>query len=268
MANILLLTDFSAGANNAAAYALELARQLRFDLILLHVKDTDKGGSSADTLQQFEALKSSISETDGEKDDHRPVLVDIVVKGRLREGIASVLKEKDVDLIVIGATDGENKTGMLFGKRVREIIDSVHYPILLVPPAARFKEIRDVFYVTDIRYANLHAVARLVHIVQLLKATLSVLHIGAAGLPELSAQHSQSLFNDFITAVPGQRPRFLIPNQNHKPETLIRELFVNHEQDVLAVAHREHHFFGHIFMDHATEDAVIYKEIPMLVVPA
>ncbi|RQP07547.1 MAG: universal stress protein [Parapedobacter sp.] len=266
MGNILLLTDFSPGSNNAAAYALKLAKQLRFDLLLLHVTDTEDGNST-DTLQQFDKLKNSISETDAGMDNYQPALVDILVKGKLTEGIAGVLKQKDIDLVVVGATDGENKTGMLFGKRVREIIDSVQYPTLLVPSAARFKEIRDVFYVTDIRYANTQAIERLMRIVRLLKANLSVLHIGASGLPELSKQHTQSLFNELVMTVPGQLPRFLIPNQSHKPETLIRKLFVSQGQDVLAVAHREHHFFGHIFRDHHTEDAVIYKEIPMLILP-
>ncbi len=268
MGNILLLTDFSVGSNNAAAYALKLARQLGFDLILLHVKDTDDEGASNDTLQKFDDLKDKISAINAGNDYRMPVLADIIVKGKLKEGIMNVLKEKEVDLVVIGATDGTNKTGFLFGKRVREIIDSVHYPILLVPPAASFKEIDNVFYVTDIRYANTHVIARLMKIVQLLNANFSVLHVGASGLPELPASYAQSLFNDFMANIPGRAPRFLIRNEGSNPDALIRELFINRGQDILAVAHREHHFFGHIFMEHPTEEAVIYKEIPMLVMRA
>ncbi len=267
MANILLPTNFSVGSDNAATYALKLAKQLQFDLILLYVKDVDGTESSADIAQKFDALKRSIGETDDGRGDQQPALTDIVIAGKLGESIAGALKEKDVHLVVIGATDGENKTGALFGKRVREIVESVHSPILLVPPAARFKEIRHIFFVTDIRYINAEVVRRLTQIVRLLKADFSILHIGASGLPALSAQYTQSLFNDFVTTIPGRRPRFLIPDQNHKPETLIRELSVHHGQDILAVAHREHHFFGHIFKDHLTEDAVIYKEIPILILP-
>ncbi|SEK18048.1 universal stress protein [Parapedobacter koreensis] len=268
MGNILLLTDFSVGANNAAAYALKLAWQLGFDLILLHVKDVGSDGAIAnDTLRKFDDLKNSISAMNPGKDYLQPVLMDIIVKGQLKEGIAKVLKEKEIDLVVIGATDGENKTGFLFGKRVREIIDWVSHPILLVPPAASFKKIENVFYVTDIRYASPQVIARLMRLVQLLRANFSVLHVGVSGRPELPADHAQSLFNDFMANIPGQAPRFLIRNEGSNPEMIIRELFVKHGQDVLAVAHREHHFFGHIFMEHPTEEAVIYKEIPMLVMP-
>lgn len=266
MKKILLMADVLNKKDNVLQYALRSAQQLKSNITLSYIVE-DGTSNYAEALFELEKLKEEL-EHQLTPSVYKPHVTSLVEKGKFGETTHALVKDLRIDLILMGATDGQNATGFLFGDKVREIVDSVSCPILLIPEQVRFDEIKNMLYVTDIRYMNLKILNELVHLSELLNVKLSVLHVGAEGLPLLVDEAIDALFADAVPS--GVRSRITVyKNSRHEqPETVVRELLTRGQQGVVAIANRKYHFFDHLFADKPAQGAGIYKQLPILLMPA
>ena len=146
MKNILILTNFSTNSWNSIMYALSLFENEKCNFYLLNAKENI---NEEDSKTAFNTLIEKISSS------HligKHVFIPIIAATEIIDATKLQVKEKNIDLIVIG-TDGTPSDGTIKSVSVFEnVITKVKSSILVVPSEARFSGIEEIAFPTD--YTN------------------------------------------------------------------------------------------------------------------
>jgi nucleotide-binding universal stress UspA family protein len=281
MKNILMLTDFSTVADNAAAYAIRLTGELSANLILFHAFDAGKELSAAASVETTDSsYEHAIREYNRKfevfikklkigfnKAGYKPGISYLIKAGKVRDCIGNTVKDQRIDLIVMGAHQYNDFSDFLFGKNVNGVIDEAHCPVLLIPEQTIFKPIKSIFYATDLRYCDIKIIKLLVAFAGPLNASISLLHVCTEGLPELVDIEAVSIFSDTIASRVSYPPLTYSGIRGNDAELTINRIIAQHDMDILAIAHRKYHFFKRIFKGSSTRNMAAYTRIPILVMP-
>jgi len=278
MKKILVLTDFSKVAGNAALFSINLASYLKAGIVLFHACAYDKvlASSAGDEMKSRDDEEPELKLLELQKKfqketkkiaGSRPSLACLCKEGEVGNLMQNTIREEKIDLVVMGCHQYSNFPDFLYGDHVKEVIANASCPVLMVPDTAKFEPLANVFYATDLRYCDINAVKFLSEICEPFKARLSLLHVCAPGLPNLPDQEGISIFRDTIS---NRLPASGINYSDVAPadaETLINRLIDIREMDMLAISYRKHHFFKQIFQGCFTMKRDSYTHIPLMVIP-
>jgi nucleotide-binding universal stress UspA family protein len=279
MENILVLTDFSSVADNAAHYAVKLAETLRAKIIFFNAylpegalaaaEHKEDANEPFDTRSEIK-LKALIKKLNaGMKKSafFKPTLNYLTKPGTLKDCIHAINREHQIDLIIMGAHQYNDLNNFLCGGNVKGVMDKAQCPLLLIPENAEFKTIKNIFYATDLRYCDLQVIKFLENLARPLQASVSLLHVCAEGLPELLAGEAMDMFQDMVSPQIKYRPMIYNGIESKDAELFINDSIEKQELDILSVAYRKHHFFKRIFQSCVTQKNDAYLHIPLMVVP-
>ena len=184
---ILLVTDFSSCSVAAAPFARVLAEEYGAALLVAHVMSSemampagpdpeDKRGEVADIEMRNFLAQNSLGE----------VIEEAVIEwGPVWDTIANVIREKAIDLVVLG-THGRSGVGKLvLGSIAQRIFDLAPCPVLTVSPRAQDLWTRDgkpgtVLYPTDFAPHSLKALPYALSLAKIGNAELLLLHVPEA----------------------------------------------------------------------------------------
>lgn len=152
MKKILFPTDFSAAANNAFIYALELAAKLNASITTLHTYHQPDLASAHLPNTLLEVYDSIELEEFEDYKDAVPLLraiaeekgfQDIPVYNVMKTGapIATIIeyaKKDAVDMIVMGTEGAYGLTEIFTGSVAGEVLENAPCPVLVIPSEARF----------------------------------------------------------------------------------------------------------------------------------
>lgn len=197
---ILVPTDYSACANNAARYAIALARQGNYRILFFHSVHSLKNDA--------ELLVTDQNEYYSLRKKHHAYLLDYVnqqyaaagfkparisVKINFGESLAAHLYElmadKKFSMLVMG-THGKGRSLALTGSNTRKMIEHSPIPVLSIPGRAGYKRIKELVYLTDIKNYT-QELKKLAPLSRNLKAPISVVHYDYGW--DLSADENKQL---------------------------------------------------------------------------
>jgi nucleotide-binding universal stress UspA family protein len=185
--HILFATDFSATADRALPYAIEIARRSLATLHALHVMPP--GGSSpefsasrpeiAQEQEAFRAQKTNVLELELQELPHEILFL----TGGIWECIGEVIEEKDVDLLVIGTHGRSGIVKAVMGSVAEKIFRQAPCPVLTVGPVAAPRashaaaaEFNHILYATDFSPESLAAARYAISLARDHRAELILLH--------------------------------------------------------------------------------------------
>ena len=139
---ILVATDFSSTADSAEKLAFQLARLLRAELHLVHVRVILEDPLMAEERQlEIERLMSSADEAtkdafDRTRGGDREIAVEthLVRSVSAAEAIVETASELECDLVVMGTHGRRGIKHMLLGSVAENVVRSVDIPVLTVRP--------------------------------------------------------------------------------------------------------------------------------------
>lgn len=184
--NILFATDFSIHSSAALVYAKAIARRYGSKVHAVHVilpasyqgVPPDMVMGSYDGVMR--AAKAQMRETELRMHD---IGHDCLIKeGDLWQNIESVLREHDVDLIVMGTHGRTGLSRMLMGSVAEQIYRLATCPVLTVGPHASFCvpdeiELKKILYATDFSPGAMAAVPYALSLAQEHEACLTLLQV-------------------------------------------------------------------------------------------
>ena len=154
MKKILLPTDFSDAATNAFIHALEFAKIVNAELVLLHTFEIPVYDSqffpenyaaiySSIELAKFEMFKDEIPKLRTIAAERK--LDDIVIKHRLMDGdliynLKNAVEEDQIDFVIMGTTGVSDWTKFFLGSNTNSVISEVSVPVLCIPVDAKYKK--------------------------------------------------------------------------------------------------------------------------------
>src|ERR1700680_901327 len=157
--NILFATDFSAAAAAAAPFAMQIARSYGAKMFGLHVIPYDDYTSAA---PEAWAMMADATEKETKEDARRldeqlkGVEHEVVIgRGNVWEATAKLIKEKEIDLIVLGTRGRTGLGKALLGSVAEQILRQAPCPVLTVGPRVTLEpekalKMHEILYATDL----------------------------------------------------------------------------------------------------------------------
>ena len=139
MKNILVPTDFSACAKNAAGVAYLLAQRFGAKLYLFSSLNLPKnwGEMTEAGRLQHAAVQTAIRHSETQLSELKRLFADVPVETvcdqrNLLESIGKNIREHGIDLIVMGSHGVSGKSEFFIGSNTQKVVRTVHSPVLVI----------------------------------------------------------------------------------------------------------------------------------------
>jgi len=278
MKNILVFTDFSEVADNAAEYALKMAVELKANVVLFHAIDTrvndipyrNEGITNYDKLEKESLHKLDLLANKLEivlnGEFFKPRISFFTKAGNLKDMVSSLVNYHKIELLVMGARLYPDYPGYLFGNKIREVVEEHPCSILLLHGKTKFRTIKNILYITDLRYCDLDIIEQLTSYANLLNAHVTILHVCTDGLPVLLNEEASAIFKDSIATQINYKHLYFLETESCDTKLAINKMFENQDEDVLVIAHKKYHFFNHLFRQHTKKESLMYSRLPIIII--
>jgi nucleotide-binding universal stress UspA family protein len=280
MKTIAVLTDFSPRANNAARYALRLARQLHANILLYHTflvpaaeplsaqiawPPEEYGELQKDSEQELQKLARKLNKelVDLPGGAFRPSIVCSGHAGSFILNLDDLTGNKELILLVM-ANHHAGFSALITGNHLRDILDTVSLPVLVVPEHSAFKKIEKIAFATDLDDHDLEVIQSLTGLARPFNAEIMLAHISS---PDPIAEQA---VKDFLQEV-GNRIDY--PNiyyrqvDKKKIRQGLQELEQHTGADMLVMVHRNKGFIEQLFGGSNAQKIAVDPLLPLLIYP-
>lgn len=273
MKKILIPTDFSDTATNAFIHALEFAKIVNAELILLHTFEIPIYDSQffpenyalmydSIELGKFEMFKDEIPKLKAIAVERN--LEDIVIKHRLRDGdllynLKNAVKEDQADFVIMGTTGVSDWTKFFLGSNTNSVISGVEVPVLCVPFDAKFKKIKTIGFTTRYREKDKNELRKVLNIAQKMDAKVKSLYVKTSNsdVDEITVKEWELEFAN-------ENVEFLVLPSDEVKETIL-DFILYKDIDVLTTITHKKSFFESLFDSDFTKKITKEVSIPVLV---
>jgi len=204
---ILLATDFSPYSAAAAPFAALLADYYDAEVFPTHVipAEPESAPESGEAEQSGESAQAEMERFLRENplgDAPRHLILE---RGRIWDVLAEVIRQKGIDLVVLG-THGRRGLGkLMLGSVAEHIFQMAPCPVLSIGPKARKswgsqRKLGRILYATDLAGESLKALPYALSLAQVSGAELALLHVPEGAAAE--QEHMQSLHERLNALLP------------------------------------------------------------------
>lgn len=271
MKTIIVPTDFSETAYNAARYALGLAQQLGATRIVLYhayelIVPIPDMPTAVPMVNMDDLRKTSIEALEKMKNElAAAVPANVVLDHRadnhlLAANIDHVCEEEQADLIVMGITGGSQLEEILVGSNTVDVVKNSVYPVIVVPTQAAFKPVHKIVFACDLRHVGRSTRKDVLYkLLDAFKPELHVLSIQKEGKEHLHPEENQELDN----MLHNYNPQYHFVNDPSKVEGITG--FAQEQQaDLLLIIPKKHGLFDSIFKRSTTSRLAFHTNVPLL----
>lgn len=272
MIKILFPTDYSATANNAFLYALQLCKNYDGELLVLHsyTPNIISGGISSQmtddaatgrTLGAFDLFKEKVVEMRKLAEDNSLNNISmkfILEEGELVQNIQDVISREKFDMIIIGTTGNSGFENKILGSKTSAVIKNVKIPVLSIPHLCKFEGIDAIGFTTIFDKEDGLALKRMLPFAENNKADIYCIHInkGKELMPSEQITEWKAQFkND---------PVFFIEKSGTKIVKGIFDAIEEHSIDIISCVTRNKSFIDRLFEASVAEKLSYHKRIPLL----
>lgn len=267
MMNILLPTDFSENARNAAAYAMNFFKDISCTFHLLHVipipGDEQESGDvtiTTDIQKEYDELLDWL-ESIKINPDHS---FSIAIKtDYLIEAVRQQVREKGIDLILMGTKGSSNNHEILVGKNTSDVMMKVKCPVLAISEKAIYKEHKEILFPTDykINYNN-KMLETLLNLSSLSKASVKILELFNTDLEPSKEQLDNRAYlqSSFAPKVPTLQTYYAskVPDKT-------RLFLANKNVDMIVMVAKNLNICQKLLKGHSSNKIPFINQLPLLV---
>lgn len=275
MKTIIVPTDFSDTAYNAAHYAIGLAAQMGTTRIVLYhayelivpIPDVPVAVPVINVDELREASLEGLKKMKASLEASLPAgaVMDYRAENNLLSaGIDAACREEKADVIVMGITGGSQLEEILVGSNTVDVVKQTTCPVIIVPAKAQFSPIKTIVFACDLRkVAESTPIQPLKKLLNVFKATLHVINI------DHESRH-------FSTDTPFETMMLETLLEDYQPEYHfidnpnvikgIMEFAEKEKADLLLTIPKKHGLFEGIFKRSRTSQLAFHTHIPLLTI--
>lgn len=274
MKSILLIADHVAATENAARQALNIARHLHLNIIVGQTLPARK------TSQQLAVISGGRDEIPGpvnalsevlsllqEEIENSDVDIEVInIADYDERELTELINKRDIWLIVKGMADTV-RSGSPEGKfPVEHILNRTRVPMMLIPAHAMIRDFKRLVYMADLRYCRYHILRFLAELADPYQAGVSVAHISAKGLTNMTDEYAEKVFSEEICRQV-HYDKLYLNNIHEKDLTRALDVLINGmHNDLLALINHRFHF-EEIMGRHIGEILPVAVTIPIIIFP-
>ena len=272
MKKILFPTDFSEAANNAFVHALEFAKIVNAELVLLHTFELPVYDNqffpenynllfNSIQLSEFDMFKNEIPKLNAIAENrnlHNINMSHRLMDGSLLYNIKKAIEEENIDFIVMGTSGAAGWEAFFLGTNTGNVLTAVDVPVLSVPLDSKFKKIDTIGFTTRYRDKDKKALKDVLKIAKKTNAIIKCLYVKTND-SDVSASTIKLWEEEFV----GEPIQFsIIPSDDVQNSILDFVLFK--DIDVLAMLTYKRNFFVELFKPSLTQKFSNQLGIPVL----
>ena len=273
MKKILFPTDFSEAATNAFVHALEFAKIVNGELILLHTFEIPVYDSqffpenyasiySSIELANFEMFKDEIPKLRTIAVERN--LEDIVIKHRLMDGdliynLKNAVAEDKIDFVIMGTSGVSDWTKFFTGSNTNSVISEIKVPVLCIPVTAKFQKIKIIGFTTRYREKDKTELRKVIEIANKTNAKVKCLYVKTS-----TSDVSVATIKEWEQEFKGDNVEFLVLPSDEVKETIL-DFILYKDIDILTTITHKRSFFESIFESSFTKKIAKEVSVPVLV---
>ncbi|HRH65654.1 MAG TPA: universal stress protein [Bacteroidia bacterium] len=267
---ILVPTDFSANAKNAAEYAINVAKKLESRVVLFHsthlpvvsanevVMAVDPVSLEKDSLNHLNLLKRELGRDFGQVEIENVTTIGFAV-----EEIIEIVRDQKIDLVVMGTKGASGMTEILIGSNTADVIEKCHCPVLAIPAESKFKTPSKVVFATNYADNDFQSIYLLAEILKPFNAEIIILHVDDNQDSKMEGRMLEWFKGQVTTNIPYDRFSFSLISGKNTMEVLDTFITEN-EIDILSVSMRKRNFFDKLTSRSLTRKLAYHTHVPLL----
>ncbi|RKR83590.1 nucleotide-binding universal stress UspA family protein [Mucilaginibacter gracilis] len=287
MKTIIVPTDFSPAADNAARYALQLAKFINADVKLFNAAKVPANSlmalQTAWPVEDYQTIKTDVdhelsifakrlmleqSHQNNVETHYKPKVTYCIQIGSVTDVTTNLAANHDVSLVVMGLKSDNAISRFLAGSISNDVIDKANFPLLLIPPAAKFKKLNTIAFATNLDDQEIDVIHSIVSLARQFNAELLLVHIMDDGGKQKDYRHKVSNFLTKVTNLVNY-PHIYYRDVKSKDVDLGLTWLLDHrELEMLAMVHLKHDSFERLFNQSHTQHMARNADLPVLVFPA
>jgi len=270
MKKFLVPTDFSETSKNAARYAVELAQDdPETTIILYNIYDRLAPGSDGSLLTESDedrkkVLNQALHNLEIELHEISTVRIEYVAEegGSLVESIEKYVRYNGISCVIMGITGATRLEQVFFGSNALNMARQGVCPVIIVPPKAEFKKIRNVMLLSD--FKNVKSTTPVAQIRLLLDIFKPNLHI-----VNVDSEHHVQLTDEFKRERDWMEKTF----SEYNPEFYFIRIYdfleaihvftSDHNIDLIVTVPRKHSFLSGLYKTSHTKKLAYHSHIPV-----
>jgi nucleotide-binding universal stress UspA family protein len=273
MTRIIVPTDFSDTAYNAASYAIKMAADLHgahvtlyncFDKVAAGADGTPLSGES-DTRMRITIL--ALQNLKERLDGHNWAKIDILAEeGSLIPNLEALVKREKIDLVVMGINGATRIEQIMIGSTTLGLVNRSVVPVMIIPPDAQYRKIRKILYSSDMKQVeDSTPAAALKNIIEILGARLSVGHVSHDYYGEVTQElkMERRKLNEML--VDYEPDYHILPWADFTDS--INKLAEEIHADLVVTVPRKHSFLNKLFTTSHTKKLAYHSHLPVLALP-
>lgn len=265
---ILVPTDFSAQARNAAHHAAQVAKTFDARIVLFHaymlptpVSEVPYVMVTVDELQKENEIQ--IKKEAELLNQEFNIQVEWLVRiGIPSDEIKALTEERPVDLVVMGMK-GVGGLDKIIGSTTTNCLRKVKTPVLVVPQEASYKPYLNITYATDFNNELLtHSFQPLANLAQKYNSTISIVYVHRES--DRSEVNEMDWRKNMENILPDIKHNFIQVEDDSVKHGLL-EFIATHPTDLLVMLTHRHNFLERLFNKSQTTTMAYETRVPMLV---
>jgi nucleotide-binding universal stress UspA family protein len=277
MKKVLIPTDFSENAYNAASYALQLFKDeaCTFYLIHTYIPTSFNSGMmiNGPSAVQLEAItrKNAIIALDKMEEDlvasfgnSKHKIVKKATFNLLITEITDCVKENGIDLIVMGTKGATGAKEVFLGSNTMYTIKKSKCPVIAVPSSFAYEMPKEILFTTDYKFDVHNKFLALIK--DICKTHVSRLNVLNAyyGVPlDGKQKHNKEFLDSFFME---EAHLFHVATGLHVIDA-ITEFQTKNKINLLVMVHNHHSFFENLLFKPVINEVVHHTNLPFLVIP-
>ena len=267
MKKILVPTDFSKAAFNALEYAVNIAKKLDAEIILLNAYAVPNSSVmidltdvlKKDSLNGLEEIKNKISAL------HPEVKIETIdYNGDLMSSVRFCAAKNEIHLVVMGTTGATGLKETFIGSNTATLIQEINIPLIAIPKGAKLGEKLNIGVSTDLK--NLKNINVFEKVKDLAKAYDGEFHLINVSEdlskvnPTEFVEHAadvEDIFSGFKHSF-----KFL---ENTDFESEILDYIDENNLNMLVVISRKRNFFERLFHKSISRKLAMHSPVPIVI---
>lgn len=273
MKRILVPTDFSDTAKNAARYAIQMVEAIPDATIILYnltdriALGSDSSPLTEDKNDRFVVLEAALKNLKAELSELSDVNVELVVEegSSLTDNIDRYVRHHGIDLVVMGITGATRLEQIFMGSNALNVVNLGVCPVIIVPPNAVYRPLTKVLFACDLKnVAGTIPFTPIKSVLNVFKPTVLVVNVDTEHYVEVTEDYKKQ------RAILEERLKEFNPEfyfiRMYDFQDSIGSFAADRDVDLILTVPKKHHFLTGLFKTSHTKKLAYHSHVPILAV--
>ena len=269
MKRILVPTDFSPQAENALKVAVQMAEKHDSEIYLFHTVELPSHLATAANTSALPESIYFIKLTEKRFSDlmKRPYLEDVDITqtighGEIYDDILNAVKEKNIDLIVMGSHGASGFKEMFIGSNTEKVVRTSEIPVLVIKNEHEKFKVNDFVFATDFSEECRTPFSKAQKFADTLGAKIHLLYVNTpSGFKTSTDAHK--IMNNFIKGMGVENYTLNVYNETSVEKGILNFTKENNYQ-LIGMSTHGRKGLSHFFNGSISEDLVNHANMPVV----